>query len=155
TIRSSDSTVASVYDSTRSYRIGKVVLPDDHRPGVCATLLVEPDGDDHPMLKPPDQDPDTATIRLLGPLLVLGGRWGPLRGIATGRATRLLQRVALAGGSTVDTDELIDALWPDRAPPSASRTTAALISRIRSALGPFIIVGHASGGYRLGVEEGW
>lgn len=74
-----------------------------------------------------------ADIRLLGPLeLARSGR-----AVEVGGAQRraLLAVLALAPNRVVSVEEIVDALWGDNPPPSATRTVHSLVSRLRRALG--------------------
>jgi predicted ATPase/DNA-binding SARP family transcriptional activator len=98
------------------------------------------------------------SFRLLGPFevvcsdgpLVLGGR----------KQRRLFGLLALRSGATVPLDALVDAVWGEDAPASATATVQAYVSRLRALLAPYagvsaasVIVG-APGGYRLEVPAG-
>ena len=102
---------------------------------------------------PPDAQPQR-TVHLLGPLTVTGSE-GLIESVPAGRASLLLCRIAVAAGATVTIDSLIDALWVESIPTTAERTTAALVSRVRSALGPQVILGSAVAGYRFGIGTEW
>ena len=104
--------------------------------------------------------PNEPTIRirnvhLLGALSISSDPDASLGDIPAGRASMALQRIAAEGGAIVEAYAVIDALWSDVPPPTASRTVASLVSRLRSALGQDVILGNASLGYRLGVSDGW
>jgi DNA-binding SARP family transcriptional activator/WD40 repeat protein len=78
-------------------------------------------------------------ITVLGPLTVDGsGRLSP-------RDRVVLQALAARQGKPVRADELIDALWSDRPPPSAAKNLQSCIVRLRKALGPEAIVTTARG----------
>ncbi len=94
-------------------------------------------------------------LHLLGPLAVLDPDGQPLGAVPAGRASLALQRIAVAGGSAVGVDALVDALWSDRAPASAARSVASLVSRIRAQVGATVIQGSAGSGYRLGLDAAW
>ncbi|GAA1207772.1 ATP-binding protein [Pseudonocardia alaniniphila] len=66
----------------------------------------------------------------------------------TGKARRVLAVLAQRRGEFVTIDALIDVLWEDRPPPRAERNIAALISRLRAALGRELIEG-STAGYRM------
>ena len=95
------------------------------------------------------------TVFLLGPMLVSDEARPDGIEVPAGRASLALQRIAAAGGGTIDIDTVIDALWQSDPPQTAARTVASLISRLRSALDADVVVGTASQGYRLGVSAGW
>jgi DNA-binding SARP family transcriptional activator/tetratricopeptide (TPR) repeat protein len=94
-------------------------------------------------------------VHVLGPLAIttLGGQ--PLESVPAGRASILLLRIAAAAGKNVTVDQAIDALWPTSGPTSAPRVVASLMSRIRGALGPDVIAGTATTGYRFGIGPNW
>jgi len=88
-------------------------------------------------------------LRLLGPFTVEGELSAP---VPTGKARRALAVLAERRGEFVPVAALIDALWDADAPGRADRNVAALVSRLRRALGRDRIDGGAAG-YRL-VPEG-
>ncbi len=65
---------------------------------------------------------------------------------------RVLLAVLAARNGPVSRARLIDALWPESPPPSATSTLLGYVSRLRSALGAGAVVGIADG-YRLVAEE--
>lgn len=89
-------------------------------------------------------------VLVLGPVRArLDGRDVPIRG---GRERAFLAALALAGPAGIDTHRLSDLVWGEGAPPTALRTAAAHVSRLRAALGAGTIVTEA-GRHRLeGVE---
>ncbi|MGQ0576659.1 MAG: ATP-binding protein, partial [Pseudonocardia sp.] len=87
-------------------------------------------------------------MRLLGPLTVEGELSAPL---PTGKARRVLAVLALRRGEFVPVETLVDALWDTAAPERADRNVAALVSRLRRALGRDRIEGGAAA-YRLAPE---
>jgi DNA-binding SARP family transcriptional activator/tetratricopeptide (TPR) repeat protein len=84
-------------------------------------------------------------LRLLGPFTVEGELSAPL---PTGKARRVLAVLAERRGEWVPVGALVDALWDGRAPERADRNIAALVSRLRRALGRDRIEGTAAA-YRL------
>jgi DNA-binding SARP family transcriptional activator/tetratricopeptide (TPR) repeat protein len=84
-------------------------------------------------------------VRLLGPLSVSGELPAP---VPTGKARRVLAVLASRRGELVPVSTLIDALWGGTAPEHADRNVAALVSRLRRALGRERIDGNAAA-YRL------
>jgi DNA-binding SARP family transcriptional activator/tetratricopeptide (TPR) repeat protein len=94
-------------------------------------------------------------VRLLGPLGVETAAGIALGPVPAGRASLLLQRLVSARGSFVGVDALVDALWHDETPATAERTVASLVSRVRSALGPDVVVGSSSVGYRFNEGQRW
>src|SRR4051794_32828353 len=87
---------------------------------------------------------------ILGPFEILdGARPIPL---AQGRQRLLLTVLLLARNEVVSSDRLIDALWGEAPPASATGSLHNLVSALRKALGGRIVTrGH---GYALAVEPG-
>ena len=89
-----------------------------YRPG---TRLVDP--------PPEPEDSDGVGINVLGPLTVDGpGRLGPHDRV-------VLQALATRLGQPVSADELVDAVWGDRPPASATKNLQSSIVKIRKVLG--------------------
>ena len=88
-------------------------------------------------------------LRLLGPLTVEGELSAPL---PTGKARRVLAVLAVRRGEFVPVETLVDTLWDVAAPERADRNIAALVSRLRGALGRDRIEGGAAA-YRLAPED--
>ena len=86
--------------------------------------------------------PAPLRLRLLGPFTVEGELPAP---VPTGKARRALAVLAERRGEFVPVSTLIDALWDGDAPERADRNVAALISRLRRALGRDRIDGTAAG----------
>ncbi len=80
-------------------------------------------------------------VRLDGSELALGGP----------KQRALLAVLLLAGNEVVSRDRLVEALWGDRAPPTAQRSLDSYLSRLRRLLGPERLVRRAPG-YALRVE---
>lgn len=90
-------------------------------------------------------------LGILGPLEVRHGSV-PVP-INSGPQRTLLARLAVAPGTTVSQDELIDLLWPRATPPNAVSLLRTRVARLRRLLEPRsaqypMIVGHGNG-YRL------
>jgi predicted ATPase/DNA-binding SARP family transcriptional activator len=84
-------------------------------------------------------------VRVLGPVELVDGA----SGVRLPQAQRtLLAALAARLDERVPVDVLVEALWPDRPPPSARKSLQAHVVRLRRALGSSAIVEHA-GGYRL------
>ena len=84
-------------------------------------------------------------VRVLGPVELIDGaatvRLPPAeRTVLAAMASRLGERVAV--------DVLVEALWPNKAPPSARKTLQVYVTRLRHALGASAIV-ERGGGYLL------
>ena len=91
-------------------------------------------------------DPDEPSVRLLGPVEVVGA--GP--GALAPRERALLARLALDAGRTVGLDRLVDDLWGEDLPPSARNALQVYVSHLRGRLGRQAVVS-MGGGYRLEV----
>jgi DNA-binding SARP family transcriptional activator/tetratricopeptide (TPR) repeat protein len=89
--------------------------------------------------------PAPLRLRLLGPFTVEGQLSAP---VPTGKARRALAVLAKRRGEFVPVSTMIDALWDGHAPERADRNVAALISRVRRAVGRERIDGTAAA-YRL------
>lgn len=93
------------------------------------------------------------TVRLLGSLEVVGDS-GPID-IGGAQPRVVLGLLAAAGGRAVSVDALIDAIWEDTPPPSASGTLQTYVSRLRRALGPVEgTIVREPAGYRLDIDAG-
>jgi DNA-binding SARP family transcriptional activator len=64
-----------------------------------------------------------------------GGVRIELTELGSRKARTLLKLLAVERGHLVQTDRIVDVLWPDRPPAQASENVATLISRLRKALG--------------------
>jgi DNA-binding SARP family transcriptional activator/tetratricopeptide (TPR) repeat protein len=88
---------------------------------------------------------DNLRLRLLGPLSVDGELLAPL---PVGKARRALAVLGCRAGEFVSVGTMVEALWEADPPERADRNIAALISRLRKAIGRERIDGNATG-YRL------
>jgi pimeloyl-ACP methyl ester carboxylesterase/DNA-binding SARP family transcriptional activator len=88
-------------------------------------------------------------VRVLGDLVV--ERDGAAVRVGSPKQ-RLLVAVLTAAGGPVSRGRLIDALWADDAPPSATNTLMGYVSRLRGALGSEAVLGHAGGSYSLSAD---
>lgn len=89
------------------------------------------------------------SIRLLGTVELLDSEDTAIE-IGGAQPRVILALLAAAGGRLVTADALIDAIWDDAPPPSATGTLQTYVSRLRRALaevGGSIV--HTRGGYRL------
>lgn len=89
------------------------------------------------------------SIRLLGTVELVSSEDTPID-IGGAQPRVILALLAAAGGRLVTADALIDAIWDDAPPPSATGTLQTYVSRLRRALaevGGSIV--HTRGGYRL------
>ncbi|WP_086837945.1 AfsR/SARP family transcriptional regulator [Amycolatopsis kentuckyensis] len=91
-----------------------------------------------------------AHFAVLGPLAVESppGRWAVLRGA---RQRTLLAVLLLNAGRHVPVDVLVEALWPDGPPKSATSNLHTYLSRLRERI-EGLRVEHGPPGYRLDVE---
>lgn len=96
-----------------------------------------------------------ATVFTLGVLHVVDRDGHELGPVPAGRARVLLRRLVASNGAVVELDALIDALWEDDAPSRADRVVASLVSRVRRSLGPDVITGSSSTGYRFNAGADW
>jgi DNA-binding SARP family transcriptional activator len=88
-------------------------------------------------------------IGILGPLAVVCNE-EQVRTLPAGLRA-VLGLLALAGGSSVRTDALIDVLWGEEPPPSATGILYTYMSRIRQILDPVRLPPRDGTGYRLNV----
>src|SRR5689334_8853041 len=84
-------------------------------------------------------------LRVLGPL-VLDGPDGPMS-VGGPVPRRILCALLVRPGSVIPVDTLLDAAWGDDPPPSAERTLASHVTRLREALAR--VDGAGGGGLRL------
>lgn len=89
-------------------------------------------------------------LRVLGPLEVLGPN-GPMA-LGAAKPRTVLAALAMQPGQAVDTDLLIDALWGEDPPASASKLLQVYVSQLRKALPAGIAIATTSAGYRLDVD---
>jgi YVTN family beta-propeller protein len=94
--------------------------------------------------------PHDIEFRVLGPLEVAVDGRQVLVGGKKERA--LLTLLLLDAGEEVSSDRLIDALWGERPPPTASNSLHVRVSRLRRELGDDVLV-RGSTGYALRVED--
>jgi DNA-binding SARP family transcriptional activator len=90
-------------------------------------------------------------FRVLGPVQVVAGSC-PVE-LASGRQLALLACLLMAGGEVASRDRLIDALWGERPPATATNALQVQVHALRRRLGADRIVREASG-YRLRLEPG-
>ncbi len=90
-------------------------------------------------------------VGLLGPLSIeVDGR--PVT--VTSRSQRVvLVALALRAGAVVSTASLVDTLWGDAAPPSATNSLQSHVARLRAVLGDPDLVVHREPGYRLALDR--
>jgi YVTN family beta-propeller protein len=90
-------------------------------------------------------------FRILGPLEVVEDGRPVVVGAPKVRA--LLAVLLLHRGEVISTDRLIDALWGERASPTAARTVQVYVSNLRKAVGDGLLVTQGRG-YMLRAEPG-
>jgi YVTN family beta-propeller protein len=90
-------------------------------------------------------------FRILGPLEVVADGRPVVVGAPKLRA--LLAVLLLHRGEVISTDRLIDALWGERASPTAAKTVQVYVSNLRKTLGNGLLVTQARG-YMLQAEPG-
>jgi predicted ATPase/DNA-binding SARP family transcriptional activator len=90
-------------------------------------------------------------LAVLGPVL-LEGPDGTLQGVPGALARSFLVALALARGSALSTEALIDELWGDVPPRGARAALQTLVSRLRRNSAPGIVASTDSG-YRLELES--
>jgi DNA-binding SARP family transcriptional activator len=93
-------------------------------------------------------------VQVCGPLraLIAAEEIGTL--IPVGQARTLFTYLVLNRGRALDRGRLLEVLWAGEAPPSAERTAAALLSRLRAVLGPELLPTRADTLLRL-PEPAW
>ncbi len=90
-------------------------------------------------------------VRLMGLFDVTAG---DAVALPAGKATTILQFLAVRRRSFVPVDSIVEALWGDEAPAGAAQNVASLVSRLRRVLGPERIAGGRSG-YRFETAGAW
>ena len=88
---------------------------------------------------------------VLGPLEVV--RDGERVRLGSGQQRRLLAVLVVHANEVVSSDRLVDVLWGDGPPPSATHTLQTLVSRLRATLGDDRLETRPPG-YRLRVASG-
>jgi DNA-binding SARP family transcriptional activator len=93
--------------------------------------------------------PTPTQLRLLGPIeIVVDGRPRPVAGL---RRRAVLAALGLRSGETVAVDRLINVVWADEPPATASNTLQRHISFLREALGPTAPIVARPPGYALAI----
>jgi DNA-binding SARP family transcriptional activator/class 3 adenylate cyclase len=95
-----------------------------------------------------------AEVRLLGPVEAV--RDGQVVEIGAAKQRMILAMLALRPGQVVSTDALIDALWGERPPATATKALQVYVSELRDRVEPqrstpTVVISHPPG-YRLGIE---
>ena len=91
-------------------------------------------------------------FRILGPLEAYDSSGAEIR-LPAGRERALFAALLLRRGEVVSTDALIDALWGERPPSTASKAVQGYVSHLRRALGDGVLITQ-SPGYVLRVDVG-
>lgn len=91
-------------------------------------------------------------LRVLGGLSLSAG--GETQSLGGPNTRRLLAVLVAHLSESVSSSRLIDSLWEDRPPRTATGTVQTQISRLRSALRPAFSISLDAGGYRLEAPEG-
>jgi predicted ATPase/DNA-binding SARP family transcriptional activator len=89
-------------------------------------------------------------LRVLGPLEV-SGPGGPVA-LGAAKPRTLLAALAMQRGRAVNTDLLMDALWGEDPPTSASKLIQVYVSQLRKALPAGVVIATTATGYRLDVD---
>ena len=97
------------------------------------------------------EDRVATTLWVLGPLEVV--RDGEQVRLGSGQQRRVLAVLVVHANEVVSSDRLVDLLWGDEPPPSATHTLQGLVSRLRRTLGDDRLEPRAPG-YRLRVASG-
>jgi DNA-binding SARP family transcriptional activator len=90
-------------------------------------------------------------FRILGPLEVVGDDERPVT-LPPAKPRALLVLLLLNRNRTVRTDVLVDQLWDERPPATATKTVQVYVSQLRKALGDRLQT--RPGGYELRVDDG-
>ena len=95
-----------------------------------------------------------AAVRLLGPVGAV--RDGQLVEIGAAKQRMIMAMLALRPGQVVSTDTLIDALWGERPPATATKALQVYVSQLRDRVEPqrstpTVVISHPPE-YRLGIE---
>jgi DNA-binding winged helix-turn-helix (wHTH) protein len=90
------------------------------------------------------------SVSLLGPVEVR--RDGEVIAVPSGKPTELLMRLAVAAGTTVPKERLVEDLWAADAVSTTANTMQSKVSRLRRALGDPALVEGGQVGYKLAVD---
>lgn len=97
------------------------------------------------------RDHHGVTLGVLGPLVLYRGDARPSLGGP--KARQILATLVARRGRAVSVDRLVDTLWGDEPPASATASVQSHISRLRKILDPELTIPHEPGGYRLVVHD--
>ncbi|HTS98567.1 MAG TPA: AAA family ATPase [Streptosporangiaceae bacterium] len=98
--------------------------------------------------------PPRLQLRLAGPFgVVREGTALPDGEIGSRKARTLLKLLAVERPGHVPVERIIETLWDDEPPAAAEQNVATLVSRLRAALGPGVVLGGRRA-YRLGAGPG-
>jgi DNA-binding SARP family transcriptional activator len=91
-------------------------------------------------------------VRLVGPVTICRDDRGYAgRDLGSRKARTLIALLSVEPGRLVSMDRIVEMLWGDRPPRRPPANVATLVSRLRAAFGPDLVVGGRSG-YRRGDE---
>lgn len=91
-----------------------------------------------------------AAVLVLGPIALAGGS-GPTA--LPAKLRRLLAALVVADGRARTADELVDALWSETPPASATKLLRIYVSQLRKLLPPDVAVETVAGGYALRMPQ--
>ena len=94
--------------------------------------------------------PVSAEVRVLGPVEVVGDD-GLV--VLAGKQRRLLAALVVADGRACGVDELVDAVWGERAPASAAKLVQVYVSQLRKSLPAAARIVTRTGAYELELER--
>jgi DNA-binding SARP family transcriptional activator len=98
----------------------------------------------------PANDASAAQVRLLGPVdLTVGGSVREVSGL---RRQAVLAVLALHGGDVIGTDQLIDIVWGDHPPITATNTLQSHVSHLRRLFGTRVAILARAPGYVLNLD---
>src|SRR5437016_4754241 len=90
-------------------------------------------------------------FRLLGPLEVVGDDGKPIK-LPAGKPRALLALLGLEAGRVVSLDRIVDVLWGERSPSTATKLVQGYVSRLRKLL-PEGLLETREPGYLLRLED--
>ena len=98
----------------------------------------------------PATDASQAQVRLLGPVDLTVA--GSVREVSGQRRKAVLAILALHGGDVIGTDQIIDAVWGDRPPATATNTLQSHVSYLRRLFGARAAILTRAPGYALNLD---
>ena len=131
--------------------LGEHRLKDFDRPERLSQLVIEGLASEFPALTNllVDGTPGAPDFRILGSLEVVGAE-GPLT-LGGQKQRALLGLLLLHAGEAVSTDRIVDELWSEQPPRTATTSLQNFVSQLRKLLGPDVLVTKPPG-YLLRVE---